>query len=122
VTDIFVYGTLMRGRVQGGLLKRFEHVAATTSGRLYRLPAGYPALRPGNDGTVHGELVRGLDSRTLSLLDQYEGVDEGLYERREIEVVSGLRSFGAEAWVMSDPEARGGIWLPKGRWTAAIRR
>ncbi|MEZ4321183.1 MAG: gamma-glutamylcyclotransferase family protein [Myxococcota bacterium] len=122
MTDVFVYGTLMRGFPQGAMLKRFPHVAATTAGRIYRLPAGYPALRVGADGTVHGELVRGVDDRVLRLLDQYEGVDEGLYTREPIEVVSGLRQFAAEAWVMSDPEARGGVWIPTGRWSGAIRR
>lgn len=122
MTDVFVYGTLMKGHVQGGLLTRYPRQAATTTGRLYRLPAGYPALQRGADGRVQGELVRGVDARVLSLLDQYEGVDEGLYERVEIDVVCSLRTFAAQAWVMSDPESRGGIWIRSGRWAAAIRR
>ncbi|MCB9677356.1 MAG: gamma-glutamylcyclotransferase [Alphaproteobacteria bacterium] len=122
MTDLFVYGTLMRGHVQGGLLKRFEVTQATTTGRMYRLPAGYPALQPGPVGVVHGELVRSVDARTLSLLDQYEGLDEGLYERIEIDIVTGLRTYGAQAYVMRDPERLGGILVPSGRWAAAIRR
>jgi len=120
--DLFVYGTLMRGRPQGGLLRRFEHVKATAIGRLWRLPAGYPALELGPFGSVHGELVRQVDPRVVSLLDQVEGVDQGLYRRVGIDVVNGLRTFRAEGWVMDQPQRRGGIEIPTGRWTGAICR
>ena len=66
--------------------------------------------------------MRAVDPRMFQLLDRYEGVDEGLYRRTPIDVVVGLRTFGALAYVMDAPERRGGILLPKGRWGRAIRR
>lgn len=125
MNDLFVYGTLMAGEPQGGLLKRFAREEASVPGRLYRLPQGYPALQPaqvGQGSRVFGELVRGVDPRLIPVLDQYEGVAEGLYRRIRVDVTSGLRTWPAWAWVMDDPPARGGVRIPKGRWRGAIRR
>lgn len=120
--NLFVYGTLLAGQPQGALLARFRRAPATLKASLFRLPAGYPAVRLDGGGTVHGELVEGVDERTLALLDHYEGVDEGLYTRLACDVVLGLRRHPAEVYAMGDPKARGGVPIPSGRWTAAIRR
>ena len=122
--DVFVYGTLMAGEPQGGLLKRFPREEASLSGRLYRLPQGYPALQLGGAAgeRVYGELVRQVDPRMLPVLDQYEGVAEGLYRRVQVDVNAGLRAWPAWAWVMDDPLRRGGVHIPTGRWRGAIRR
>ncbi len=123
--DVFVYGTLKPGEVQGGLLKRFSSEDATVPGRLYRLPQGYPALKAGQAGEgalVHGRLVRRVDARLLTLLDQYEGVAEGLYRRVRLDATAGLRAWPAWAWVMDDPVAHGGQLIPTGRWRGVIRR
>jgi gamma-glutamylcyclotransferase (GGCT)/AIG2-like uncharacterized protein YtfP len=71
---------------------------------------------------VHGELVAVPSDRLLGLLDSYEGVDEGLYRRVEIDVTVGLRSQRAWAYVMDDPRARGGRLLRDGRWPGVRRR
>lgn len=115
-TSLFVYGTLMRGAAQAGLLGRSKRSPATTRGSLWDLPAGYPALSAGTD-LVHGELVELDDARVLHVLDTYEGVPEGLYTRTEVDVLVGLRSERAWTYMMSDPRARGGRRLPDGRWT-----
>lgn len=120
--NLFVYGTLMGGQPQGALLAGFRRHAATVKGTLYRMPAGYPALSLAGACTVHGELVLGVDPRTLALLDHYEGVDEGLYARVPVDVVLGLRREPAELYAMHDPARRGGVEIPSGRWTGAIRR
>lgn len=114
---LFVYGTLMRGQVRADLLDGAPALPATTHGRLYHLPAGYPALVDVREGVVHGELVT-IDPAILTALDDYEG-DE--YRR----VVRTVRSeAGAqEAWcyvVRADDEAawvaRGAVYVASGRW------
>ena len=117
--NLFVYGTLMGGAPQGALLVGLEHRPASLRGRLYDLPAGYPALcseQQAGDGPVHGQLVIGVDATRMRLLDQYEGVEEGLYRRVERDVDLGLRRVKAWVYVMDDPMRRGGRRLVDGRW------
>ncbi|MEM9348533.1 MAG: gamma-glutamylcyclotransferase family protein [Planctomycetota bacterium] len=89
-TLLFVYGTLKRGDVRAYLLdgQQFRGTARTEPG--YRLfnTGGYPALIEASPLglvglSIHGELWE-IDRDCLSRLDEEEGVDEGLYERREI--------------------------------------
>jgi gamma-glutamylcyclotransferase (GGCT)/AIG2-like uncharacterized protein YtfP len=112
---LFVYGTLLADAPQAGLLAGLARRAATTNGRLFRMPQGYPALVPGSEGEVTGELVASPGPR-LGLLDRYEGLAEGVYRR----VVIPVRSAGAtlEAWAYVMPEAalRGGAPMRSGRW------
>jgi gamma-glutamylcyclotransferase (GGCT)/AIG2-like uncharacterized protein YtfP len=119
---LFVYGTLMGGAPQGSLLAGKTRTRASVRGTLYALPAGYPALVLVGDGEVHGELVDEVDERVLSLIDQYEGVDEGLYERVEVDVDVGLRRHRAYTYVMRAPERRGGRVVADGRWRWVVRR
>jgi len=116
---VFVYGTFLGGAPQGALLAGHERRPASVRGRLYDMPAGYPALgarvREG-DGAVHGELVMRVDENRLRLLDRYDGVDEGLYQRVERDVDVGLRRVRAWVFVMDHPEWKGGRLLPEGRW------
>ena len=121
MTALFVYGTLMSGQAQAGLLGSCRRTAATARGTLWDLPAGYPALSDG-DGVVHGELVELDNPAVLTLLDRYEGVDEGLYHREQIEVVVGLRRVSAFAYRMANPRLRGGLPVTSGRWKAPRSR
>lgn len=120
-TSLFVYGTLMQGQDQEGLLSGLERTAATTRGTLWDLPAGYPALGPGSD-RVHGELVAGIEPGRLAVLDDYEGVAQGLYQRVEIEVTVGLKAHVAWAYVMEDPRRQGGRRILTGQWQPRRRR
>ena len=119
---LFVYGTLMSGHDQAGLLGTLHRSTATARGRLYSLPAGYPALCLGDASVVHGELVQSPDARLLRLLDQYEGVSEGLFRRCTADVTVGLRRVKAWVYVMDRPEERGGRHLKSGRWRSIRRR
>ncbi len=73
--------------------------------RLYHfVPGDYPLAFPGK-GRVRGEVWE-IPLEALMILDIYEGVAEGLYERRLLEVstTAGLR----EAWVYrATPRAMG---------------
>ncbi len=123
--NLFVYGTLMGGAPQGALLAGLTRHRASLRGRLYHLPAGYPAVDASlqdGDGLVHGELVREVDEARLRLLDQYEGVAEGLYRRVQRDVDLGLRRERAWVYVMDHPVRRGGRLLTEGRWRRVMVR
>lgn len=92
-TTLFVYGTLKHGDVRAGLLEGQTFLGETKTAPLFRLfnTGDYPAMveaRPlGVDGlSITGELWR-VDIDCLARLDIEEGVDEGLYERRTIELI-----------------------------------
>ena len=122
VLPIFVYGTLKSGESRSGMLRGLGRQEARVRGRIYHLPAGYPAIRLGGPDDVIGELVDPPDPRLLTLLDGYEGVSEGLYQRVVVQCILGLTTVPAWAWVMDDPVARGGRHLPGGVWTSQRRR
>lgn len=119
---LFVYGTLLTGGPAAGLLGDRARRVAAVRGTLYAMPAGYPALVLGGDGLVHGELVNAPDDRLLTLLDGYEGVDEGLYARVPYDVRVGLRSEAAWVYVMDPARARAGVRVVSGRWRNVRRR
>lgn len=119
---LFVYGTLKSDGGRQVLLAGRRRGLGWIRGRLYDLPAGYPAVDPCQDGRVHGEWLDPVPRRVLALLDAYEGVGEGLFRRELVEVHTDRSTFRAWAWVMDAPEERGGRYLPKGRWRAIRRR
>lgn len=122
---VFVYGTLLRGQENDGYLAGLKCWPGTTRGQLYRVPAGYPALVPDPDGReIQGEVVR-LDSPArLDVLDIFEGVPQGLYARREVDVLSMGRPGRAWAWVVDARTARFRRYLAleTGDWRTIARR
>lgn len=119
---LFVYGTLLRGQPRAALTGNRRRGAAWTTGTLYHLPAGYPALTREGNGQVHGEWVDAVSDSVLAVLDRYEGVHEGLYERVEIQVHTASGPFTAWSWIMADPTRLGGVVVPSGRWRPIHRR
>lgn len=119
---LFVYGTLADGSSHAHLLGDRRRGPAWMQGALYHLPAGYPAVVPSGEGTVHGQWVDPVPDRVLRLLDRYEGVDEGLYRREIVTIHTAGSTLKAWAWVMDDPSLHGGILVPSGRWRAVHRR
>lgn len=113
---LFVYGTLCSGEQQANLLGSAMRRKAIVKGELYVLPAGYPALVLTGSKNVHGELVEMRDPRLFSLLDSYEGVDEGLFTRVECEARVGLRSERAWVYTLDLGRARTGRLRPDGRF------
>ena len=118
---LFVYGTLKRTGNRSTFLQAFRHRPARAIGRLYDLPAGYPALGPGKE-TVFGELYEGLPESLLTVLDTYEGISEGLFRRREVAVRVDTERIQAWVYWMDDPKARGGWHLKTGRYQPVRRR
>lgn len=110
---LFIYGTLREGGSNHAWLQRTHPEGLTgawLAGRLFHLPAGYPALVPGTEpeeappgpGWVRGDFVGYEDAgeldSALADLDPLEGVDEGLFARevRPVVLEGGLRYH---AWV-----------------------
>jgi len=85
--------------------RAFAPVAATLEGYARYLVKGedYPGIIAETGATVKGLLLRGIDSKSLQRLDQYEGA---LYQRRQVgvEVTSGFdRGQTRKAWVYIVP-------------------
>ena len=94
-TLLFIYGTLKRGDVRAPLLAGQRFIGEAWTLAQYRLfnTGDYPALVEatplGLAGlSIMGELWR-VDEACLARLDEEEGVDEGLYERRVIALDDG---------------------------------
>ena len=127
MTNIFVYGTLLSGEENSGFLVGLPVTPAKAKGKIYRLPAGYPAMavtpphiRPNNDNQdwVAGELVELPNDSRLAFLDNLEGVNRGLFVRTRLDVAVASRTYVAWAWVMSvDAIARRkGTLIRGGEW------
>lgn len=122
---LFVYGTLMRGEERDGLLREFEARPAHTLGRLWRAPAGYPALAFDPRGQpIAGEVVRIDHPSLLMVLDLYEGVGEGLYSRVTIPVQTNDGTEMAWAYVMDPLQLReaGCVRMDVSDWRKYSRR
>ncbi|TVQ91388.1 MAG: gamma-glutamylcyclotransferase [Deltaproteobacteria bacterium] len=113
---LFVYGTLVEGERRSSMLGDPPRRPAKVFGRLYHLPAGYPAVSLGGEEPVYGELLPPVPEPLLRLLDHYEGVADGLYRRVQVRAITGLEQHLAWIYVMDDPMARGGRRIPSGRW------
>ena len=100
-TLLFVYGTLKRGGSNHRFLagQKFLGAAHTVAGfTLYALD-GYPGLVRAPDAAgVTGELWA-VDAACLAKLDEFEGVDEGLYARETIALAPPFAATPAEAYV-----------------------
>jgi gamma-glutamylaminecyclotransferase len=99
---IFVYGTLKRGcsnhRQLAGQI--FVGEARTTPGyRLYRATA-YPGIVRATDASagIEGE-VWSVDAARLRILDEFEGVAEGVYHRETITLEPPFADQQVEAYV-----------------------
>lgn len=125
VARIFVYGTLLRGERNHRIIKPFADriEAATTSGRLFVLPQGYPGLLPGPD-TVRGECVALRDPQAalaaLDDLEEYFGPDhpDNEYRRVNIEIRIAGRTSPAWTYFYARPLPVGARLIPSGDWRA----
>ncbi len=86
---LFVYGTLMSGDVRSCYLRGQSFLSQARTLPKYRMlnVGGYPGLildeRQGR--AIEGELYE-VDSSTLAILDEVEGVADGLYRRKTVEL------------------------------------
>lgn len=105
---LFVYGTLTDPRVREHVLGRrlsLEVAPARLRGyrRVTRPDYAYPFVVPsGGDAIVDGLAISGLTGADYALLDEYEDVDAGTYERVQVDVelvVNRGPARRARAWV-----------------------
>lgn len=113
---LFVYGTLMPGQAQAARLGPLHwEVPAHTPGRLYHLPAGYPALVLDPTSTVYGVVVVLAEPERLSALDDYEGP---LYHRERCWASTPEGPVEAWCWrVRAADLPAGAQHLRHGRWS-----
>lgn len=100
---VFVYGSLKRGYALHHLLETSAFRGPGTTAPLYRIYdlGSYPGLIEVPEGLpIHGEVYE-VSEETLSILDEAEGVSEGLYARRPI------RLQGSD----DQPETHAWFWL-----------
>jgi gamma-glutamylaminecyclotransferase len=118
---LFVYGTLLPGQPNAVHLAGARRLGpAATTARFHLLDCShlpgygcFPALRPGGDTSVKGELYL-VDPRQLAALDLFEGHPD-LFTR----VAVGLAGGGqAEAYMLLDAHFVGAIVIPGGDWRA----
>lgn len=110
---MFVYGTLLRGESNHGLLVRAELLGTACTEARYELVdlGGYPAMLPGGTVPVRGE-VWGVDDATLSRLDELEG-HPGYYRRRSLKLDDGR---SVQAYLLPREQARGCPRIESGDW------
>jgi gamma-glutamylcyclotransferase (GGCT)/AIG2-like uncharacterized protein YtfP len=114
-TLLFVYGTLMRGESNHGVMAGGEFVReASTRAEFVLVDMGeHPAMLRG-DSTVHGELWS-LDERVLAAVEELEGAPE-YYHRILLELADGTR---AECYVPTSPPT-GKPVIPGGSWRRRV--
>jgi len=113
IKHALVYGTLMRGMRNHDRFCRdaLTIEPAITTGRLYHLPYGFPAMFDASDGQVFGEVMTFPDiEKTIEHLDWLEGYRPGNCSSHYIRVqksVTILKSGSKiPAWVYIYPKTR----------------
>ena len=98
MTQVFVYGTLLKGESNHDLLRRGKFLGATkTQPEFTMIDLGaFPAIFEQGKTAVAGEVYE-VDLATVAKLDRLEGVPD-LYTRKSVELQDGSE---AEIYVMS---------------------
>lgn len=112
-TNVFVYGTLMRGERAHSFLADAEYVGEfyLRDYAIYSLGL-YPGIRQKKGSVVYGE-VYAVDERMLREMDRYEG-EGSLYNRTPVTVERDNERIDAVAYVYAQEihgnEIAGGRW------------
>jgi gamma-glutamylcyclotransferase (GGCT)/AIG2-like uncharacterized protein YtfP len=91
---LFVYGTLMPGRLRWPLIADdvVGRRPSAVTGTLYDTGLGYPALVLGGDRRVAGWLL-GLSDRAPAVLEHLDAVEGPRYRRTDVTTVDGVRAL-----------------------------
>ena len=130
VRHIFVYGTLLRGGRNHGRLcgDALTIEPACTTGRLYDLPAGFPAMVEAPDGTVSGEALTFADiEAALAGLDFLEGYrpnqpEHSLYLRRiqPVTLLDPGATVPSHCYIWGGPLPPGAARIRSGQWRPGV--
>ncbi len=115
---LFVYGTLRNGQTARSLVANqiTRSIDATTRGKIYAFPMGYPALVEDDTAVVKGDVIWLSElAATFGLLDAFEGADFARVIRKV------LLETGQEIWawvyVLADPSTvQLGTLIEDGDW------
>jgi len=116
---LFVYGTLMFPEIRSVLVRReFDTFSADLQGyrRLAIFLAGrapVPGIVADEKASVSGLVLRGVDRKSLTLFDTFEGVSSGLYSRERVMVKDGQGRVVEVFTYLSGAAMRG---MLKGDW------
>jgi gamma-glutamylcyclotransferase (GGCT)/AIG2-like uncharacterized protein YtfP len=114
-SELFVYGTLMRGEHHHDLMADAEFIAAAETLPAYDLVLidYFPALLAGGQTCVLGELYR-VDAETLARLDELEEVPD-YYVRARIWLADGK---SADTYLLPRERAPRAVPIPSGSFRA----
>jgi gamma-glutamylcyclotransferase (GGCT)/AIG2-like uncharacterized protein YtfP len=112
-TLVFVYGTLLSGEGNHGLLKTARRIGVDATQPRYELRhlGGYPALVRGGTRSVAGELYE-VDAPTLFALDKLEGHPD-FYRRARIRLASGVI---ADTYLLRRDQVEGRPIIESNHW------
>ncbi len=131
ISALFCYGSLMSGFWNHDRYCRdaLTIEPAVTTGWLYHLPYGFPAMFDAPDGQVFGEVMTFPDiAKTLERLDRLEGYRPGdkrshyIRIEKSVTVLNGGKSL--PAWVYMYPKTKlipDFISVPSGCWCKFIQ-
>ncbi|UOQ83372.1 gamma-glutamylcyclotransferase [Gracilibacillus salinarum] len=118
---VFVYGTLRKNQSNSSCMKHAVLVASQcwTSGRLYDVGVGYPAMVSDSEQKVYGELYK-VDVDTLREMDLLEGYHgpglDNLYERRQQTIYTDVGKKQAYVYTFREEQATGLREIKGGDW------
>ncbi|MGM0684783.1 MAG: gamma-glutamylcyclotransferase family protein [Halobacteriota archaeon] len=97
--DVFVYGTLTEPERVAAVLDSYVFVGPATLTGLRPVEGRFPTLAPG--GETAGRLLR---TDETAALDEYEGVDDGLYHRMSVPLDAPAGHPDRAALYVGDPD------------------
>ncbi len=118
ITNVFVYGTLMRGEGAHAYLSKAEFIGeyCLHDYAIYNL-GWFPGIRRKTGSCVYGEVYT-VDDRMLCEMDRYEG-EGSLYHRTPVVVENKSGTVNAVAYVyvreIHGDEIAGGKWNERKR-------
>lgn len=98
--QVFVYGSLKKGYALHHLLEDQQFLGLARTLPLYRIYdlGEYPGLIDVPDGLeIHGEVYE-VSAEALERLDAAEGVSDGYYARRQIQLLPPFDQSTTHAW------------------------
>lgn len=126
VRRVFVYGTLMRGECRHHVVQGCKFLGEhEVPGLLFDTGYGYPAALFDSQCAVRVrgelyELASNHDAQFLQQLDKIEGVDFGLFDRRELRV-DGESFYVYEAGVELRRQIKDHQKIQNGAWKKRVR-
>ena len=114
---LFAYGTLRAGGRATGMLRDCEHVSpGELGGVLYDIDGDFPALVLYGNTPVSGDIWR-CPNALLPVLDDYEGIEKGLFRRVGVRVRASVDALEIPCWAYVAGPALSAKLLPARRIT-----